>query len=162
MMTRLHVENLTGNDITHFLTTCSDADYQRWWPGTHLELHTVKGNPGSVGSLVYMDEYIGERRIQMTGRIMELVSGRRLVMQVKRRVMLPVWLKLTLKDDETGVLITHSIEAGYKGLGSLLDPIFRLLFSKAYAEALDDHVRKEFPMLRNLISENKRELHAQT
>jgi hypothetical protein len=33
----------------------------------------------------------------------------------------------------------------------VLDPLFRLYFSRRFAAAMDEHVRKEFPLLRDRL-----------
>ncbi|MGE5260816.1 MAG: hypothetical protein ACM3MH_08050, partial [Actinomycetota bacterium] len=65
LITRTHVTGLSGREITDFLSTCDDEAFQRWWPGTHFHLHTVKGTPGTVGSVIFMDEMIGHRRVKV-------------------------------------------------------------------------------------------------
>ena len=82
--TRMHVAGLSGREITDFLSTCDDEAYRRWWPGTHFHLHTVKGTPGSVGSVVFLDELGGNRRVRLTCGLVDLVPGRKLVWQLRR------------------------------------------------------------------------------
>jgi hypothetical protein len=36
-------------------------------------------------------------------------------------------------------------------LGRILDPLFRVYLSKKFTQALDDHVRAEFPKLETLL-----------
>ena len=67
----------------------------------------------------------------------------------KRVLTLPARMSLELADRAGGVEITHTIEAGFKGPGSLLDPLLRLYFTEESARALDDHVETEFPLLRD-------------
>jgi hypothetical protein len=62
-----------------------------------------------------------------------------------------VRLSLELADYDGGVAITHTVEAGLKGAGGVLDPLIRLYFSRAFAVAVDDHVKSEFPMLRDRL-----------
>ena len=50
-----------------------------------------------------------------------------------------------------GVQIEQSIEAGFSGAASGLDPVFRLLFPPSFAAAKDEHVRTEFPKLRDFL-----------
>lgn len=150
--TSLRVDRLSGLDVTGFLSTCDDERYRQWWPGTHLQLHTVQGEPGQVGSLVFMDEYIGDERHRMTGEVMQISPGKKIVWQVRWwRLRLPVRLVLDLQDDDDGVRINHSIHAGYAGIGRILDPLFRSWFSPAFQAAMDAHVRTEFPKLRDLL-----------
>jgi uncharacterized protein YndB with AHSA1/START domain len=132
---------------------CTDEQYQAWWPGTHLAFHTVKGRPGQVGSVIYMDEYIGRRRLRMKGIVTEVVPGKRVVWQFKQIVRLPASLTLDAEDQVGGVTITHTIRAGFRGAGRILDPLLRLYFTAEFEQAMDEHARAEFPtlgaMLRN-------------
>lgn len=146
-----HVPGLTGREVTDFLAFCGDERYRAWWPGTHLELHTVRGAAGAVGSHVHMDEYVGARRLKMTGEVLALDPGRRLVWQARHGLPLPLRLILTLTDTDGGVRISHVIEAGYRGIGAVLDPLLRLWFSGRFAADMEAHVREEFPRLRDLL-----------
>ena len=69
----------------------------------------------------------------------------------RRRVDLPARLSLQLVDVDDGVEITHTVQAGFPGLGRLFDPLLRLFLSPAFARDLDDHVRTEFPLLRDRL-----------
>jgi hypothetical protein len=156
--TRTHVAGLSGQEITDFLSTCGDEAFRRWWPGTHFHLHTVKGMPGSVGSVVFVDEQVGNRRVKMRCELVALLPGSRLVWQLRRPLFrLPVKLVLQLNDDNTGVEIEQSIEAGFLGFASFLDPVFRLFFSPSFAAAKDEHVRAEFPKLRDFLRQEYRQ-----
>jgi hypothetical protein len=152
LQTRIHVDGLTGGQVFDFLVNATDREYQKWWPGVHLQLHTLRRCPNNVGNIVYMDEFIGEHRIATTGVLVEVVPGRKLVWQLKKGVRLPVRLSLELCDDEAGVSVTHTIQVGFEGLGRVLDPAFRLCFSRKFAAALDEHVKAEFPRLRDMLA----------
>jgi hypothetical protein len=157
LITRTHVAGLSGREITDFLSTCDDAAFQRWWPGTHFHLHTVKGAPGGVGSIIYMDEMIGQRRVKIKCELVELVPGRKLVWQLRRPLFrLPVKLIFALQDDDTGVQVEHAIEVGYGGGGALLDPLLRAFFPESFAADKDEHVRTELPKLKELLRGGRR------
>ena len=34
LLTRTNVEEVSGREITDFLSGCNDAAFQSWWPGT--------------------------------------------------------------------------------------------------------------------------------
>jgi hypothetical protein len=156
--TRMHVAGLSGRETTDFLSTCNDEAYQRWWPGMHFHLHTVKGKPGSVGSVVFVDELVGNRRVTVTCVLVYLVPGRKLIWQLRRPLFrLPVRLIFQLKDTDTGVRIEQSIQAGFPGFASLLDPVFRLFFPASFATAMNEHVRTEFPKLRDFLRHEDRQ-----
>ena len=160
LQTKLRVEGITGKEIFDFLANPNDQAYQQWWPGTHLQLHPLKRTEDHVGDVIYMDEYIGERRVRMKGVVVEAVPEHKLVWRLRKVIKLPVRLSLDLTDDESGVAITHTIEAGFKGPGRPLDPLIRLYFSRKFAAALDDHVKTEFPLLRDRLPQIKAEIGA--
>jgi hypothetical protein len=156
LITRTHVAGLTGREITDFLSTCDDEAFRRWWPGTHFQLHTVKGVPGTLGSTIVMDEMIGQRRVKVRCELAELVPGRKLVWQLRRPLFrLPVKLIFVLEDDEAGVQAEHRIEVGYVGAGAFLDPLLRPFFPARFAADKDEHVRTELPKLRELLRESR-------
>ena len=84
LLTRTHVAGLSGREITDFLSTCNDEAFRGWWPGTHFHLHTVKGTPGTIGSVVFMDEMIGNRHVKVTCELTDLVPGKTLVWQLRQ------------------------------------------------------------------------------
>jgi hypothetical protein len=137
--------------LRRFLLHPSDREYQRWWEGTHLELHPVKGSGERIGDIVYMDELVGRRRIMLEGVLVESIPGRTITWQLKKLVKLPAWLSLELEDDDRGVTITHTIRARFERIGRILDPMFRAYLSEKFARAMDDHVRAEFPTLETLL-----------
>jgi hypothetical protein len=152
LQTRIRVDGLTGAEVFDFLADPDDESYRAWWPGTHLEFHAIARGHDHVGDVVYMDEYIGTRRLRMRGVVIDAVRGERLVWQLKRGVRLPLRLYLELRDHQGGVDITHTTRAGFGGAGRILDPVLRLFLSKAFARDLDEHVRTEFPLLRDLLA----------
>ena len=149
--TTIHVPGLSGREITDFLVNCDDTQYQAWWPGVHLQFHTVRRFPGDIGNIVYMDEYVGRFRIKGHAVATSAIPGREIVCQIKHGVRLPAWLILRFKDDARGVTISHTIAAGFAGPGRLLDPLLQLWFTPEFREAMDAHVRTEFPRLRDLL-----------
>jgi hypothetical protein len=58
---------------------------------------------------------------------------------------------MEFEDREGGVFIRHTITAGYHGIGKLLDPLLTLHFNDDFRKAMDEHVKTEFPRLRNLL-----------
>lgn len=151
LQSKLHVEGIGGMPIYDFLIHPNDHAYQRWWPGTHLEFHNLSCTPNNVGNVVYMDEYVGKHRVRMRGIVTEAQLGKKITWQFKWIIRLPVWLSVELEDDREGVVVTHTIKAGFSGIGSILDTIFRLYLSDEFTKAMDDHARIEFPRLGALL-----------
>ena len=150
---RVAVPGMTGQEVTDFLLDCTDERYQAWWPGTHLRMHLITRGRDHIGDLVLMDEYVGRRRLCLTGVVREAVPGRRIVWQLRHWVRLPVQLSLTLSPTDDGVAIRHAITAGFAGPGRLLDPLIRLYLGPRFAAEMDRHVRTEFVRLRDLLGE---------
>jgi hypothetical protein len=151
IQSKVRVADVSGADLLNFMLDCTDQRYQAWWPGTHLAFHTVERRPGNVGNIVYMDEYVGPRRIKMQGVVAEVVPGKKIVWQFKQFVRLPAWLILEADDGDEGVMLTHTLQAGFKGIGSILDPLLRPYFSDEFARAMDEHAQAEFPMLGDML-----------
>ncbi|MFG1930684.1 hypothetical protein ACGFK1_08490 [Mycobacterium sp. NPDC048908] len=148
------VDGLTGREVTDFLLNCDDETYHTWWPGTHLELHVIKPGPAEdhVGDVVLMDEYIGSRRVRLVGEVIEAVPGEKVVWHFRLGgLRIPVLLTLALRARENGVRLRHTITAGWPGRARVLDPLWRLYFSKSFAGAMDRHVHTEFPLMRDLL-----------
>ena len=153
--TSIRVEGITGTEIFDFLANPDDESYRAWWPGIHLQFHTLARGDNHVGDVVYMDEYVGRRRLRMTAIVTEAVPGKKLVWQLRKRVKLPARLCLVLDDHDGGVTITHTTRAGLRGAGRILDPVLRLVFSRSFARDLDEHVRTEFLLLRDLLRKRR-------
>ena len=156
LQTEIRVDGIMGMEIFDFLANPDDESYRAWWPGTHLQLHIrERGGDDHVGDVIYMDEYVGKRRLRMSAIVTEAVPGKKLVWRLKRGIKLPARLYLELADYDGGVAITHTIRAGFRGPGRVLDPALKLFLSAGFARDMDDHARTEFPRLRDLLRERR-------
>ena len=135
-----------------FMLTCTDEQYQAWWPGTHLAWHTRVDRPGKLGNVVYFDEYVGQHRLKLEAVVKEIVPDRKIVWQLKKWALLPAWLILEFADTPDGIKVTHTLAIGFQGIGRALDLLLRLYFSAGYAKDLDEHARTEFPKLASMLS----------
>lgn len=148
---KVDVAGLTGRDVTDFMLSCTDEQYQNWWPGTHLQLHVLGRTTGRVGDMVVMDEFVGRRRLRLRGIVEAVEPGSRLVWRFRKVAPLPARLSLVLTPLPEGVSVRHTVTAGWPGVGRLLDPLLRLYFSPRFTADLDAHVRTEFPLLRDYL-----------
>lgn len=152
--TTIEVKGLRGEDIYDFLLNCTDEQYQRWWPGTHLAFHTIKRTPTSIGNIVHMDEYVGDFHLTLHGIVKRLVPNREIVLQIRGfGVSWPAWISLTFSDMPAGVNIIHTVSAGYRGIGSFLDVFLRLYFSSKFEQQMAEHAITEFNRLRDVLHE---------
>ena len=147
------VRNITGKDVSDFMLNCTDTEYQKWWPGTHISFHTIKRYPNNLGNIVYFDEYIGKRRLKFKGIVVENNPGKKLIWQMKKGILLPTWLELYFRDIDEGVTIIHTFRIGFNGIGRIFDPILKLIFvNESFSKALDKHAQFEFTALGNILS----------
>jgi hypothetical protein len=152
MKTEVTVKGLSGKSISNFMLNCTDQDYQDWWTGTHLAFHTIKRFPNDLGNLVYFDEYVGKRRLRFQGIVIKNTPGKEIVWQMKKGIKIPAWLALVFKDNDQGVQITHTVKAGFSGIGRILDPFLRLYFTTDFEKELDEHAHIEFTKLAKILS----------
>jgi hypothetical protein len=156
----MYVDGVTPRQVTDFLLNPCDEAYRAWWPGTHLAFHVVRSGPGDghVGDVVWMDELIGSRRVRMAATVVEAVPGERVMWQARRwGVRLPVGITVALRPDDRGVALCHTITAGWRGPGRVLDPLWRSYFSARFAHDMDEHARTEFRRLGDLLQRSRRQ-----
>ena len=151
MASEVEVPGLTGRQVTDFMLSCDDEQYQGWWPGMHLQFHPVGQFRGTVGDTVVMDEFIGPRRLRLHGTVEAVEPSRRIVWRFRKLIPLPARLSLVLSPAQSGVMIRHIVAAGWPGIGRVLDPLLRLYFTPRFMTDLDAHVRTEFPLLRDYL-----------
>jgi hypothetical protein len=154
LQTRTHLDNVTARQVSDFMLSPRDDAYRAWWPGTHRAFHVTRSGtgPGHVGDLVWMDELVGSRRVRMAAEVVEAVPDEKLVWRLRRwGLRLPILLTITLQPDDAGVVLCHTITAGWRGWGRMADPLWRLYFSDSFASAMDQHARTEFALLRDVL-----------
>lgn len=152
LQTNVKVEGISGSDVFNFMLHCTDDAYQNWWPGVHLAFHTKRRFPNNIGNLVFFDEYVGKRHLSFEGVVVKNDPGRLIVWQLKKGLRLPAWLVLKFEDRGEGVLITHTLEAGFRKVGKLIDPLLRLYFSKEFENDLQEHAQIEFTRLAEILA----------
>lgn len=74
LKTDVQLKGVSAKAIADFLLHCTDRDYQHWWPGTHLAWRTKKQFPNEIGSVVYFDEYVGQRRLKLETLVVRYIS----------------------------------------------------------------------------------------
>ena len=158
--TKFKVKNLTGKEITDFLLNPEDAFYSQWWPDVHLQLHSEKNDINLAPETSSKKKYMDNRSYRLRGMVIRSVPGREIVWQAKKVVHFPIKLLLQLEDDDEGVHIVHTVKIGYRGIGSLLDPVLKSIFSKDFERKMETHIKTEFPKLRNLLRQDNPRDHA--
>ncbi|TGK46668.1 hypothetical protein [Leptospira bouyouniensis] len=152
LQTIVDVKGVKPKDFYEFILNCTDEDYNRWWPGTHLVWHTVKKFPGNTGNLIYSEQMFGGHLEKGHSVIKKLVPYNEMHFQVIRGIRVPVWYTLKFDDIPGGVRVTHLVFGGFNGIGKIFDPLFRLYLSEAYNAELDPHVIEEFHRLATVLA----------
>ena len=147
MKTDVNVNGTSAKDICNFMLNCTDQDYQDWWKGTHLAFHTIKRFPNEIGNLVHFDEYVGKRRLKFEAIVTKFIPGKEMVWQMKKAIPLPAWLVMEFEDNDRGVRISHTLKAGFSGIGKIFDPLLRIYLSKEFEQELNEHAHIEFAKL---------------
>jgi len=151
------VPNASAQEFYDFMINPTTERYQAWWPGEHLDFRIVKhGRSDHVGDIVYMDEYIGEgnRRLKFHAQVKSVKRHRQIVWQMRKfGLLLPAYVVLGLKDTPKGLIVTHELRLGYKGLGKLLDPLIKLYFNDDYRYDLEGHCKIEWHLLAAYLEE---------
>lgn len=149
--TEVNISGITGKEVTDFFLDCDDIAYQKWWRGTHFRYHFIKRSPRVVGSIIFIDEMVGKYRLKKEAIIIKFVPAKEFVCQFKWFIRLPAKFLIRLEDNKDGLRIMHQVTVGLNGLGRILDPFLRIVYSKPFEDALDEHVRIEFQKLRDFL-----------
>lgn len=149
--TRITLEAADVAPMYTFLLTCTDEQYNQWWPGVHLVFHTTKGEPGAVGSELYFDERVGDMRITYHATVIKADRNKEIVWHLKKIIPLPAWLHMKFESNGNKAVLTHSFRAGFGGFGRVLDPLIRVYLNRHFEEQLTKHARAEFPRLARML-----------
>jgi hypothetical protein len=152
IQTEVQLTGVSGKAIADFLLHCTDSEYQKWWPGTHLTWHTKKQFPNDIGNVIYFDEYVGEQRLKCEAVVVSYIPAKEIIWQLKKFVRLPVWLIIRFEDNEEGTLLIHTLKAGLPILGGLLDRLLKLFFNKQFEKDMDEHAHIEFRKLAAILA----------
>lgn len=151
LQTIQYVPGLSAAKAYTFLLDFETADYQAWWPGTHLLAKSLRRVPGHIGNRTLVDQHIGPYRLKMIEETTALIPERKISLRVRGIGGLPVRMSYEFDEDEDGLTITYTTTAGFTGPLRLLNPLFRVYFTQGFAAALDEHLKEEFLRLAELV-----------
>lgn len=128
--------------------------YKRWLPDEHHEFHIVKHSARTpIGDLVFFDQHIGKKhRLRFYATIRVAEKPKHILYQMRRfGIDLPGYLELELCDTADGLVLTETIHIGYNDFGKLLDPVIRLFFSKSFFKEMNEHHKREWANLADIL-----------
>ena len=146
------IPHVTKEQVTDFFIHCTVPQYQKWWPGVHLELYTMKRIKNELGSIIYFDEYVGNHRLKFKSKITKYERGKIIEYQMIKGCALPALLVMEFTDMPNGVQVTHTLKVGYNGMGKIFDFFLRFYLSASFEKQLSEHVKEEFLKLGNILN----------
>jgi hypothetical protein len=149
--TTIEIKDITSKKIIDFMITCTDAEYNNWWPGTHISFHELIHKPDIIGSSVYFDEFVGPIRLKFHAIISNYIPDKLIAWQMKKLILLPAKLILQTEQQNNDVILKHSLLIGFKGILSILDPIIKVFIPKNLEAELNEHARHEFGILPEIL-----------
>lgn len=152
--TQAFIPHAKKEQVTDFFINCTTAIYWKWWKWTHLEFYTIKKTEDILWDMVYIDEYVGKTRLKFKAKISQYIRGKILEYQMIKVCALPVWLTMRFKDTPDGVIVFHTLKAGYTGIWKVLDYFIGLYLWHSFEQELTEHAKEEFIKLGNLLKSN--------
>ena len=130
--------------------------YAKWLPDEHYEFHLVKkGANEPVGNFFYFDQNIGKKhrmKFFATSIIAERPS--KIVYQMRKfGITLPGFLELQFEDTPNGLALTEQIRIGFRGAGSIFDPLIRIFYGKRFFKDMNPHHTREWKNLAEVLGE---------
>ncbi len=140
-----------------FMANPADEVYRDWLPEEHFAFHIEKkGRDTPLGDLIYYDEHLGtqKHRLVFYARVTVAERPGRIVYRMRRfGLPLPGYLDICFRDTPDGLALRHEVRIGWRGIGSLIDPILKRFFDDAFFEALEGHCHREWTRLAELLSD---------
>jgi hypothetical protein len=152
----LHLPNAAADSFFAALSRPNAAMHSCWLPEEHFVYKLVKKSPGSpLGDIVYFDEILGAPKFRLKFKATIVVADKpsNIVYQMRKfGVNLPAFLEFRFTDTAGALALEHHLRMGYKGPGSLLDPVIRLFYGKGFFKALAGHCEREWAALPELLA----------
>ncbi|MCL2416587.1 MAG: hypothetical protein FWD02_01460 [Bacteroidales bacterium] len=148
-----HLPDGKAEQFYDFMIEPTDEAYSNWLP-EHHQYHIVKrGKNSPVGDLVFFDQHISPN-FRLKSYAIVRVAGRpcEITVQVlKFGMRVPVFVSLYFEDTLNGLVLTEEVRAGYRGVGAIFNPFFRLVLTKRKLSALTKHHNKEWKELERIL-----------
>ena len=148
------LSNAKAIDFFDFMVNPPPEIYRYWLPKEHHEFHVVKRSKNSpVSDLIYFDQHISPKhRLNFYAVIRLAKKPNRIIYQMQKfGINIPGYLDLKFTDTADGLMLTETIRIGFGGIGKALDPFIRIVFNKAFFEAMNGHHKREWTNLANIL-----------
>ncbi|MCL2055342.1 MAG: hypothetical protein FWG90_13055 [Oscillospiraceae bacterium] len=146
--------NATAERFYNFMIAPPPEVYAHWLPKEHHEFHVVKrGKTSPVGDLIYFDQHISPKhRLNFHAVTRIAKKPNHIVFQMRKfGVNLPGYLELKFRDSAEGLLLVETIYVGFGGIGKVLDPFIRVVFNKSFFKAMNEHHKREWANLSEIL-----------
>jgi hypothetical protein len=148
MKSKLH--GAKAENFFDFMVNPPPAVYAKWLPDEHYEFHLIKkGKKAPVGNYFYFDQNIGKKhRMKFNATLVIAKRPSQIVFRMQKfGIKLPGFLALKFENTPNGLILTEQIRIGFKGIGSVLDPFIRIVYSKRFFKEMDGHHKREWACL---------------
>jgi len=145
-----------AKDFFDFMAYAPQDVYDKWLPEEHYEFHLIeKGKDEPVGNFYYFDQNIGKKfRMRFYAILIAAERPTRVVFRMRKfGITLPGFLELNFEDTSDGLVLTEQIRIGFNGIGAVLDPFIRIVYSKRFFKEMDSHHIREWIRLSECLSE---------
>lgn len=146
--------NAVAAPFFDFMVNPSPEVYKRWLPEEHYKFYIVERSDNSpIGDLIYFDQHIGKKHRQRFYAIVRAADKPEHILFQMRKLgfNIPGYLQLDFCDTSGGLALTETIRIGFNGFGKILDPFIRLVFSKSFFSELNEHHKREWTCLADLL-----------
>jgi len=141
-----------------FMVNAPQDIYAHWLPEEHYEFHLIKeGKNAPVGNFFYFDQNIGKKyRMKFYASMVVAERPTKVVYQMRKfGITLPGFLELNFEDTADGLVLVEQIRIGFAGIGKVLDPFIRMVYSKRFFIEMDEHHIREWQSLAECLSQKE-------
>jgi hypothetical protein len=147
--------DVKAEDFFDFMVNAPQNIYADWLPEEHHEFHLIReGKNAPTGNFFYFDQNIGRKhRMKFYATLIVAERPTKVVFQMRKfGITLPGFLDLTFEDNADSLVLTEQIRIGYRGIGALIDPFVRIVYSKGFFMEMDEHHKREWQSLAKCLN----------
>ena len=133
-----------------FMVNAPQDVYVNWLPEEHYEFYRIKeGKTAPVGNFFYFDQNIGKKyRMKFHATVVIAEHPTKVVFQMRKfGITVPGFLELNFEDTAEGLVLVEQIRIGFGGIGKMIDPFIRIIYSKRFFTEMDAHHIREWKSL---------------
>lgn len=134
-----------------------DKIYTKYCPDEHIICKYIKGDPLTIGSVLYFEEYIGNKLNKMKYKVKNVIDNRIVVFQAMfPRSLFNIKLFFTIEKQKNCIHFERNIHVGFKSkkIGKFIDNFIIKILGESYYNEMICHNKKDLKLLKNYIELN--------